>query len=150
MGKPIKRAAHKSHPYCKPLKSSIDHHIRLRQLLDHNDLKNAIANDDTFLKDKAKRIAEMGLSVMHVRWKNLLNAELKIFAAPSGFGRNRIIMQVSSTVPKLVASKAWRSQIKTFMHLVLPQNPKVDDCAELQPLEEEQEVGQNRRYSEDN
>ncbi|GBP96483.1 hypothetical protein EVAR_39130_1 [Eumeta japonica] len=33
-----KRAAHKSHPYCKPLKSSIDHHIRLRQLLDHHDV----------------------------------------------------------------------------------------------------------------
>ncbi|GBP58826.1 hypothetical protein EVAR_84021_1 [Eumeta japonica] len=38
MGRPAKRAAHKSHPYCKPLRSSIDHHIRLRQLLGHNDL----------------------------------------------------------------------------------------------------------------
>ncbi|GBP44731.1 hypothetical protein EVAR_81499_1 [Eumeta japonica] len=38
MGRPTKRAAHRSHPYCKPLRSSIDHHIRLRQLLDHNDV----------------------------------------------------------------------------------------------------------------
>ncbi|GBP23387.1 Kelch-like protein 17 [Eumeta japonica] len=38
MARPTKRAAHRSHPYCKPLRSSIDHHIRLRQLLDHNDL----------------------------------------------------------------------------------------------------------------
>ncbi|GBP16541.1 hypothetical protein EVAR_19342_1 [Eumeta japonica] len=34
---PTKRAARKSHPYGKPLRSSIDHHIRLRQLLDHYD-----------------------------------------------------------------------------------------------------------------
>ncbi|GBP82578.1 hypothetical protein EVAR_87825_1 [Eumeta japonica] len=28
MGRPTKRAVHRSHPYCKPLRSSIDHHIR--------------------------------------------------------------------------------------------------------------------------
>ncbi|GBP66470.1 hypothetical protein EVAR_51457_1 [Eumeta japonica] len=38
MDRPTKHAAHRSHPYCKPLRSSIDHHIRLRQLLDHNDV----------------------------------------------------------------------------------------------------------------
>ncbi|GBP94715.1 hypothetical protein EVAR_92538_1 [Eumeta japonica] len=38
MGRPTKLAAHRSHPYCKPLRSSIDHHIRLRQLLDHDDV----------------------------------------------------------------------------------------------------------------
>ncbi|GBP71482.1 hypothetical protein EVAR_103368_1 [Eumeta japonica] len=38
MGRPTKRTAHRSHPYCKPLRSSIDHHIRLRKFLDHNDV----------------------------------------------------------------------------------------------------------------
>ncbi|GBP45988.1 hypothetical protein EVAR_24181_1 [Eumeta japonica] len=38
MDRPTKRALHKSHPYCEPLRSSIDHHIPLRQLLEHNDL----------------------------------------------------------------------------------------------------------------
>ncbi|GBO98734.1 Histamine H2 receptor [Eumeta japonica] len=38
MGRPTKRVAHRSHPYCKPLSSSIAHHIRLRQLLDHNNV----------------------------------------------------------------------------------------------------------------
>ncbi|GBP26148.1 hypothetical protein EVAR_74910_1 [Eumeta japonica] len=38
MRRPTKRAAHRSHPCCKPLRNSIDHHIRLRQLLDHNDV----------------------------------------------------------------------------------------------------------------
>ncbi|GBP93740.1 hypothetical protein EVAR_67032_1 [Eumeta japonica] len=37
MGRPTKRAAHKSHPYSKPLRVPLIH-IRLRQLLDHNDL----------------------------------------------------------------------------------------------------------------
>ncbi|GBP70655.1 hypothetical protein EVAR_88829_1 [Eumeta japonica] len=40
MGRPTKRAAHRSQPYCKLLRSSIDHHIRLRQLLDHNDVNS--------------------------------------------------------------------------------------------------------------
>ncbi|GBP32020.1 hypothetical protein EVAR_21053_1 [Eumeta japonica] len=38
MGRPTKHAAHRLHSYCKPLRSSIDHQIRLRQLLDHNDV----------------------------------------------------------------------------------------------------------------
>ncbi|GBP30004.1 hypothetical protein EVAR_22904_1 [Eumeta japonica] len=38
MSRPTKRDAHRSHPHCKPLRSSIDHHIRLRQLFDHNEL----------------------------------------------------------------------------------------------------------------
>ncbi|GBP29018.1 hypothetical protein EVAR_83920_1 [Eumeta japonica] len=38
MGRPSKPAANRSHPYRKRLKSSIEHHIRLRQLLDHNDV----------------------------------------------------------------------------------------------------------------
>ncbi|GBP18067.1 hypothetical protein EVAR_17014_1 [Eumeta japonica] len=38
MSRPTKRAALRSHIYCKPLRSSTDHHIRLRQLLDHNDV----------------------------------------------------------------------------------------------------------------
>ncbi|GBP81035.1 hypothetical protein EVAR_41031_1 [Eumeta japonica] len=29
MGRPTKDAAHRSHPYCKPLRNSIDYHIRL-------------------------------------------------------------------------------------------------------------------------
>ncbi|GBP67526.1 hypothetical protein EVAR_36652_1 [Eumeta japonica] len=37
--RPTKCAAHKSHPYCKPLRSSIDHNFRL-QLLDHNNVMN--------------------------------------------------------------------------------------------------------------
>ncbi|GBP34015.1 hypothetical protein EVAR_24930_1 [Eumeta japonica] len=43
MGRPTKRAALRSHPYCKPLRSSIDNHIRLRQLLDHNDFTESTA-----------------------------------------------------------------------------------------------------------
>ncbi|GBP94935.1 hypothetical protein EVAR_69654_1 [Eumeta japonica] len=38
MGKRTKHGAHRSHPHWKPLRSSIDHHIRLRQLLDHKDV----------------------------------------------------------------------------------------------------------------
>ncbi|GBP52048.1 hypothetical protein EVAR_97518_1 [Eumeta japonica] len=42
MGRSAKRVAHRSRPYCKPLRSSIGHHIRLRQLLNHNDVTNWI------------------------------------------------------------------------------------------------------------
>ncbi|GBP36050.1 hypothetical protein EVAR_29180_1 [Eumeta japonica] len=44
MGRAAKRAAHRSHPYCKPLRSSIDHHIRLRHLFNHNDVTVAYRN----------------------------------------------------------------------------------------------------------
>ncbi|GBP80152.1 hypothetical protein EVAR_54433_1 [Eumeta japonica] len=47
MGRPTKRAAHRLHPYCKPLRSSIDHHIRLRQSLDHNDVTKGYPTSPT-------------------------------------------------------------------------------------------------------
>ncbi|GBP80629.1 hypothetical protein EVAR_59477_1 [Eumeta japonica] len=58
MGRPIKLAAHRSHPYCKPLRSSVDYHIRLRQLFDHNDV-----TVDSFNYTHSKRdLARLGAS----------------------------------------------------------------------------------------
>ncbi|GBP15699.1 hypothetical protein EVAR_5386_1 [Eumeta japonica] len=61
MGRPTKRAVHRSHPYCKPLRSSIDHHIRLRQLLDRNDVTNQLlANANLLVRRSASHAFVFG------------------------------------------------------------------------------------------
>ncbi|GBP52772.1 hypothetical protein EVAR_27715_1 [Eumeta japonica] len=63
MGRPTKPAAHVSHPYCKPLRSSIDHHIRLQQVLDHNDVMGRHSRSDDIYRtgrDEARRAASRG------------------------------------------------------------------------------------------
>ncbi|GBP68182.1 hypothetical protein EVAR_23333_1 [Eumeta japonica] len=66
--RPTKRAAHRSHPYFKPLRSSIDHNIRLRQLLDHNDLTVALSFDTPKKVLRGRRpSATTALIVLHER-----------------------------------------------------------------------------------
>ncbi|GBO99155.1 hypothetical protein EVAR_467_1 [Eumeta japonica] len=123
MRRPTKRAAHRSHPYCKPLRSSIDHHIQLRQLFDHND-------DTLHLWSVLDVVDALATAVLGDPPGRLRGRDVQTLVTGSGDNDRYNFRFINIMHPKL---KALREKERYFERLLLTQSGTLARDAAVSP-----------------